>query len=482
MSKTVLLILTAIALVTTYIVVVGMSRWGDVTSPEIVFNQPFEQVGPSTPLSIRITDPGTGIRKVSVRIIHNLKTYTLAEETFSSHGLLSAEGGTKKDYELDVIPYADFPIPKKKGEAKLLITTHDYSWRNFLEGNGQRITKAFTPKFNPPRLELLLSPPAIAQGGAGIVRYRASSDAVSHGIKVSEAFFPGFPTPDDNGMFALIAFPYNAARETPIHVIATDSVGNSAVLDVDIRVKRKNWRTRNIRISDKFIKKAVLPIIAQTPEIEDQASNLERFLAVNNKLRQLNNQQIAEFAKSSQPTFLWKQAFRQLPGSKVEAGFADHRKYVYGKKVVDTQDHLGFDLAVTKQYPIQASNAGVIVYANYLGIYGNTVIIDHGYGLQSLYAHLSSFEVNLGDTVDIGQIIARSGTTGLAAGDHLHFSLVLHGQQVNPTEWWDPQWVQTRIRDILSLPAPPPSVEPEEEKLITNDSEALGPRPPNTYP
>ena len=94
---------------------------------------------------------------------------------------------------------------------------------------------------------------------------------------------------------------------------------------------------------------------------------------------------------------------------------------------------------------MEAANSGVVVLTEFLGIYGNAIVLDHGYGLQSLYAHLSSFEVKKGDRVAKGHIIARSGTTGLAAGDHLHFSLLLHGVHVNPLEWWDPHWVKTRI-------------------------------------
>ena len=479
MSKKILVILAAIVLIGTYLVVVGLSRWGDITPPEVVITQPFDQVGPSTPLSIRISDPDTGLRNISVRIVHNLETYVLAEQTFASHGMLSAEGGKRREYELTVTPYEDATIPKKQGEAKLLITARDYSWRNLFEGNGQRVTKNFTPKFTPPRLELLSPPSSITQGGAGIVRYRASPDAVSHGVKIKSSFYPGYLMADDNGMFALIAFPYNARPDTPIHLTATDAVGNTAILDVDLRVKTKSWRTRRIRISDKFIQKAVLPIIAQTPEVSQQETNLDNFVMVNNTLRQLNNQTIRDFSKETQPKFLWEKPFRQLPGSKVEASFADHRKYIYKKKVVDTQDHLGFDLAVTKHYSIQASNDGIVLFAGYLGIYGNTIIIDHGYGLQSLYAHLSSFAVKTHDKVKIGQVIARSGTTGLAAGDHLHFSLILHGEQVNPTEWWDAHWVQTRIRDPLGIEAPP--VVPQEPEQLPSD-DAFGPGPPITTP
>ncbi len=481
MSKKSLVILAFIVLISTYLVVVGLTRWGDITPPEIVITQPFEQVGPKTPLSIRISDPGTGLRHITIRIVHNLKTYVLAEQSFTSHGLLSPEGGKRRDYEFTVAPYADNTIPRKPGEAKLIITARDYSWRNLLEGNGQRIAQDFTPKFTPPRLELFSPPSSITQGGSGVIRYRASPDAVVHGVQINSAFFPGYLMPNDAGMFALIALPYNAPSNIPIHLTASDAVGNKAILDIDLRVKKKKWRTRRIRISDRFIQKAVMPIIAQTPELVDQGTNLDNFVMVNNRLRQLNNQTIREYSKESQPLFLWKKAFRQLPGSKVEASFADHRLYVYKKKVVDTQDHLGFDLAVTKHYPVQTSNDGVVVFANYLGIYGNTILIDHGYGLQTLYAHLSSFAVKTGDSVTIGQVIAHSGTTGLAAGDHLHFSIMLHGEQVNPTEWWDAKWIQTRIRDALDIPAPPITV-PEQETEQPISDKAFGPGPPTTTP
>ncbi len=89
----------------------------------------------------------------------------------------------------------------------------------------------------------------------------------------------------------------------------------------------------------------------------------------------------------------------QLGNSKVEAAFADHRTYVYKGKEVDHQVHLGFDLAVTSHVPIVAANAGTVLNASWLGIYGNCVIIDHGMGVQSLYGHLSSFDVKVGDNV-----------------------------------------------------------------------------------
>ena len=112
---------------------------------------------------------------------------------------------------------------------------------------------------------------------------------------------------------------------------------------------------------------------------------------------------------------------------------------------VDRQVHLGFDLAVTQHVPVRAAQNGVVVFAGDLGIYGNCIIVDHGLGVQSLYAHLSSIEVREGDRVEKGRQIGRSGMTGLAAGDHLHFTMLVSGQPVNAVEWWDPKWMEDRV-------------------------------------
>ncbi len=476
MSKKVLLIVITLGLIATYLGLIGNARWGDSAPPEISLEQPFELVGPTTPLVVRIQDNGTGLRDVSIRIIHNLETYVLADQAFPSEGWLSVAGGKEHEFHFENIPYASSELPRRQGQAQLIVTARDYSWRNLFEGNGHRIEKDFTPQFTPPRLELLSLPSTIVQGGTGVVRYRVIPEVPTHGVQIGKAFFPGFSAPDKAGMFAFVAFPYNAPRTTPIHIMADDGFGNSALLDVDFQIKPQFWRTRPINISDKFIRKTVPAILAQTPELTSQGDLLQDFLLVNDTLRKMNNQTITALTKQSRPELLWKGAFRQLSGSQVQASFADHREYMYNGKVVDTQDHLGFDLAVTKHYPVEAANHGIVLFAGYLGIYGNTVIVDHGYGLLSLYAHMSSIAVKVEEAVTIGQPLGKSGTTGLAGGDHLHFSLILHGEQVNPTEWWDPFWVKTRIKDKLGLPSliKASDVEPEPKSPSTE----LGPEPP----
>jgi murein DD-endopeptidase MepM/ murein hydrolase activator NlpD len=134
-----------------------------------------------------------------------------------------------------------------------------------------------------------------------------------------------------------------------------------------------------------------------------------------------------------------------MTNSQVESAFADHRTYVYDGKEVDQQVHLGFDLAVTSNVPVKVANKGVVAFADYLGIYGNCVIVDHGMGVHSLYAHLSSIDVKPGDRVDHDQVLGRSGMTGLAGGDHLHFTMLVNGRPVTPVDWWSTQWIEDRI-------------------------------------
>ncbi|WP_239027828.1 M23 family metallopeptidase [Geomonas subterranea] len=96
-----------------------------------------------------------------------------------------------------------------------------------------------------------------------------------------------------------------------------------------------------------------------------------------------------------------------------------------------------------------AANRGRVVWADDLGIYGQCVIIDHGLGLQTLYGHLSRIAVKEGEEVRKGDIIGDTGDTGLAGGDHLHFGVMISGQEVNPIEWWDPTWIRNNVTGKL---------------------------------
>jgi len=217
----------------------------------------------------------------------------------------------------------------------------------------------------------------------------------------------------------------------------------------------KPFQKSRIEIDDKFMSKTVPDIVEHSPELkmapppQDSPALLAAFLKVNGDLRRINADQIAALAAKTSPRLLWEGPFVQLGNSQVEARFADRRTYFYNGKEIDRQTHLGFDLAVTAHVPVAAANAGTVLNASWLGIYGNCVIIDHGMGVQSLYGHLMSFDVKVGDTVTRGQEIGRSDSTGLAGGDHLHFTMLVGGRMVNPVEWWDPHWIADRVERKL---------------------------------
>jgi murein DD-endopeptidase MepM/ murein hydrolase activator NlpD len=265
---------------------------------------------------------------------------------------------------------------------------------------------------------------------------------------------------------AFFALTWDQDLNTPISVFARDEAGNEGTGTFDFRVFPKPFRKSNIPIDDAFLNKVVPAILQNSPDfkVDNPGDLLQSFLRINRDLRQQNNATIASMAQKTAPTILWKGTFKQLANTAVEANFADQRTYFYKNQEVDRQVHLGFDLASTQAAAVVAANRGKVVWADYLGIYGNCIIIDHGMGLQSLYGHLSQIGVKVGDMVELGQQIGRSGSTGMAGGDHLHFTMLLGGQMVTPVDWWSDKWIEDRImrklREAGAPPAPAPAPAP----------------------
>jgi murein DD-endopeptidase MepM/ murein hydrolase activator NlpD len=298
----------------------------------------------------------------------------------------------------------------------------------------------------------------INQGGSEMIVYRVSPADVASGVRVGDYEYPGFPASGahianaDPGLrVAFFALLWNQDVNTPITLYARDDVGNEAHASFDYRVFPKKFGQSRIPLEDRFLNKVVPPILQNSSElkVDNPSDLLGSFLKINSELRKQNNATIAALARSTSPEILWDGAFKQLMNTAVEGGFADQRTYVYQGRDVDHQVHLGFDLASTANAPVHAANRGKVVHAGWLGIYGNCVILDHGMGLQSLYAHLSSIEVKTGDLVNTGQELGKTGSTGLAGGDHLHFTMLLSGNAITPIDWWSPKWIQDRVERKL---------------------------------
>ncbi|MEM9405586.1 MAG: M23 family metallopeptidase, partial [Acidobacteriota bacterium] len=267
------------------------------------------------------------------------------------------------------------------------------------------------------------------------------------GVQSGERWFPGYPLPGggEGEMFALFAVPHDLADSDQVRLVVRDELGNqsrSAFLD---RFTPSPLKRSNIQLNDRFMEKVVAEILDRTPELRPEDSTLETYLKINGELREANRRRLRELGSRSRQEFLWSQPFLQLRNSQVMDSFAARRSYRFEGLQVDTQDHLGFDFASVRRAPVDAANDGIVVLAEYFGIYGNAIVLDHGYGLMTLYAHLSSIEVEEGQTVQRGDSLGRSGETGLAGGDHLHFGVLLQGVPVSPVEWFDAKWIRDRI-------------------------------------
>jgi murein DD-endopeptidase MepM/ murein hydrolase activator NlpD len=314
-------------------------------------------------------------------------------------------------------------------------------------------TRDLQVRLDPPRVTVVSTKHYVNHGGSEFVVYRATPADVPSGVRVGMVEYAGFPIGNDlkGAFFALL---HDQGLRTPISVFARDEADNEARASFVDNVFEKPFKKSRIELDDRFLTRVVPEILQHSPALNtppppEDGDMLTPFLKINGELRAMNSDEIVAIAGRTAPMRLWKGPFVQLGNSQVEASFADHRTYFYRKREVDQQVHLGFDLAVTANVPVVAANTGTVLNASWLGIFGNCVIIDHGMGVASLYGHLSSFDVKVGDSVTRGQVIGRSGMTGLAGGDHLHFTMLVAGHPVNPVEWWDKHWIEDRVERKL---------------------------------
>lgn len=419
---------------------------GTVDGPAITINQP-SVIGQGGTLDVTVDAPGAELTALNIHVEQKGRTFPVLDIVSASPDALITDGNRVRITR----PIGKNTLPELvSGPATLKVSAS----RPVLRGLRQVSTESsrdIEVRLTPPRVSVVSTHHYVNQGGAEMIVYRVTPADVESGVRVGDVAFPGFPASgarmnDPSLKVAFFALLYNQATDTPMEVFARDIAGNEARAQFDHRVFPKTFRNSRIALDDKFLSRVVPAIIDSSPQLQTSANDLlPAFLKINNDLRRINNDAIAALAKKTAPAILWEGAFQSLGGSQVESSFADFRTYLYDGKEVDRQVHLGFDLAKTANAPVTAANNGKVLFAGELGIYGNTVIVDHGMGVQSLYAHLSSLAVGDGDVVKKGQTLGASGQTGLAGGDHLHFSMLVNGLFVNATEWWDPHWIEDRI-------------------------------------
>ncbi len=426
-------------------------------APQIRFVPDSDVLG-LAPVEIGVTDQGAGLKSVTATLVAGGSEHTLASEQY-------AQPVTEKKITLAL---SSKLTGVKEGPAVLRVSARDGSLWNFLHGNETVVQKNITIDITPPTVELIADDRYVNFGGVGVIVYKPSADTVTSGVKIGDYFFPGFQGqikdhPDH--FIALFAHPYNVPAEAKAVLVATDKAGNTKQMPLVYELKNVKYKKSTIAISENFLQSKMAPLLTEVGT--RQGTPKDVFLRVNKGLRKENEAKIAAITKKSTASILWKGAFSQLSNSKVEANFADERTYTYDNEPIDTAYHLGYDLSVTKHYPVEAANSGIVAFVGDLGIYGNAVILDHGLGLFTLYGHLSSIDVKDGESIRQRQIIGKTGETGLAAGDHLHYGVYLHGVAVLPLEWWDQKWINDNIE---------PKLEGRSGEAIAESQQSKAPR------
>ena len=395
-------------------------------------------------IQVKIKDD-TGIKYYKITFKDGSKDIVLAQKVIES---------SKKEIILDIEP------PKLdmfyKGQNTVLeIEVVDNSKWNFLEGN--KIIKEIDVKIDTkkPIANVLANSRYIQRGGSGVVVVKVQDD------NLKDAFisfndkrnFKLTPFYKENYYVALVAWPMDISAFDRVNLIVIDKAKNKTITKVPFYIQKKNFKNDNIKLTEKFIRNVSANVLEQSFEkIPD--NNKDIFVYSNTILRDKNiktiEQTVSKNSSLDRIDSFDIKAFKRLRGSKTVAGYGDKRHYYLNGEKINEAWHLGIDWASVKKAPVRSSNEGIVIFKNYLGLYGNSIIIDHGMGLSTLYAHTSSQHVDFGEDISKNKKIANTGSTGAVFGDHLHFGVLVQGVEVNPIEWMDKNWIKVRITNILN--------------------------------
>ncbi|WP_233189290.1 M23 family metallopeptidase [Geothermobacter hydrogeniphilus] len=417
----------------------GVYYFRDTDGPEISLTPASGPVSSRKPLQLTLTDQASGLKQVDVLLVQGSKQIALYSQELPP-------GSYQHRQQLSLAG-----IKLNNGPLEIRVTAGDRSIYHF--GQGNTGNRSFILEFDskPPRISVLSRSHNLNQGGSGLIIFKVNETVTRTGVQIDDLFFPAYQQ-EDGSYACLFAAPYDLSPKKLVpRLSAEDLAGNQRRSGFYHHINARALHKAKINISNRFLEAKMPDFQQYFPETADL---LQIFIRVNRELRQQNRARLQEFVAQTEPKPLWEGAFLRPKGTNREP-FATARTYYHNGRKIDRQVHLGVDIASVARGPVVAANSGRVVLAEEFGIYGQCIIIDHGLGLMSLYGHLSNIEVAAGDLVKKGQEIARTGATGLAGGDHLHFGLILNGLPVNPVEWWDRNWVRNNIDKKLSLIAAP---------------------------
>ncbi len=398
------------------------------------------------PLKVQLSD-NEGLKSFELILSDGTNSIIVGQGTF--------EEKTKEQTLLVKYPKSNTLDPQAS-KLKLKVLVNDSSMWNFSQGNKSEKVIDINVDFKRPNVNILANSYSITQGGSALVVFQAEDENLDTlYVEAGEEKFKAQPYKKEGYYAALIAWPFTH-KDFQAKVVAIDAAKNQRVADIPFYIKNHDYKVSWIQAKDQFIDGKITDLASSDPEYAHIDDKLEKLKAINETMRLKNEDMIHDLSKkvSSDVLESWKiQKFYPLKNGQKVASYGDERHYYYENKEneVSHSYHVGYDLASTKMATILTSNSGKVVYANDNGIYGNMPMIDHGLGLYSLYGHCSQLLVNEGDEVNAGDTIAKTGITGLALGDHLHFGLLVQGIEVRPVEWFDQEWIRKSIDDVFSV-------------------------------
>ncbi|NLY41383.1 MAG: M23 family metallopeptidase [Desulfovibrionales bacterium] len=407
---------------------------GEWTPPMLTLTPQQSTVGLKTVFTLTAADTDSDLRRLEV----------VAHQGSNTVSILSKDIAPQTR---DIQEQFSLPAQGLKNEPVTLVATvTDTSWHRFGRGNKAEVRQEMALDLKPPVISVLSGQHNVNQGGAGCLVYSTNEELARSGVQVGSYFFPGYPY-QGGKYICFFALPYEVDPKavTPV-LVAEDLANNAVTTGFFFRPLLKKFKHDSINISDNFLQSKM----GQFVDIYPGLSLVDVFLKVNSELRAKNVAFLKELGTDTVPQMLWEGTFVRLPNSAPMAGFGDNRTYMYQNNPIDNQTHLGADLASLVTSPVPAGNTGRVILAEFMGIYGNVIVLDHGFGVHSLYSHLSEIHVHKGDTVQRSQIIGKTGATGMAGGDHLHFGMLISGIQVQPIEWWDSHWIRDNITAKLN--------------------------------
>jgi murein DD-endopeptidase MepM/ murein hydrolase activator NlpD len=383
------------------------------------------------------------------------------------------KGHPKEQTILVKYPKKSKILDAKAKHITLKVKVTDSSLWNMTEGNSASKTIKIDIDSKRPNVNVISNSRMINQGGSALVVFQAEDENMDAlYIQANGNRFKAQPYKKEGYYAALIAWPF-IDEEFDAKIVATDKAGNRRETHIPFYHGNPKYRVSKIRATDKFIDGKITDLASSDPEYADIDDRLKKLKAINETMRQKNEDLIHKLSRHVSDEVLesWKmKRFYPLKNGKKVASYGDHRYYYYNDKnhIISESYHVGYDLASTKMADIVSSNPGKVVFADENGIYGNMPMIDHGLGLYTLYGHCSQILVKEGDEVQAGEVIAKTGMTGLALGDHLHFGMVIQGIEVRPVEWFDQKWI-TKFIDKVFQEADR-IIEPSMEKKVPKKS------------